>query len=317
MVRLRLVSARMVELQRAEKIAYHSAILGEEQAVVAAALAAREEDWVFPGAREWGAALVRGMPIATYVHHAFGSSGDPAKGHAAPDSVPARAFRVAPASGVTGAHLPHAVGAAWAAKIKKDPAVAIALFGEGATSTGDFHNAMNFAGVFKAPCVFVCRNNGRATSTPAARQTKSETFAEKAVAYGVASAKIDGADALEVHATLEAACARAAGGKGPTLVEIVTRPFTSELPDGFWVSAALGADAGDPLVALRSRLERDGLVESGECDAVVSETRAEIEGAVSAAERAGAPAPETIFEDLYAEVPAHLLAQKEGAPWRR
>src|SRR5262249_11042333 len=153
-------------------------------------------------------------------------------------------------------HLPQAVGTAWAAKIAKDDVVALALFGEGATSTGDFHNAMNFAGVFKAPVVFVCRNNGHAAGTPAARQTKNESFADKAVAYGVASVKIEGTHPLEVVSTIRAAVARAAEGRGASLVEIVTRPFTSSLPDGFWVSAALGVGEQDPLVLLRHYLER-------------------------------------------------------------
>ncbi len=316
-VRLRLVSARMVELQRSEKIALHTSSIGEEPAIVGAALAAREQDWIFPGAREWGAAIVRGMPIASYVHHAFGTTLDPAKGRASPDHAPGRRWRIAPPTGVTGAHLPHAVGAAWAARIKKDDAVAIALFGEGATSTGDFHNAMNFAGVFKAPVVFVCRNNGRAAGTPAARQTKSESFAAKAVAYGVASVRIEGAHPVEVFGAIRAAVVRAAEGKGATLVEIVTQPPQSALPDGFWVSAALGVGDQDPLVLLRHYLEREDILESGESENLVAEIRAEIDAAVSAAEHAPPPSPGTLFEDVYAEVPRHLALQKETASWRR
>jgi pyruvate dehydrogenase E1 component alpha subunit len=317
MVRLRLVSARMVELQRSEKIAFHASCLGEEAVIVGAALGARDADWIFPGSREWGAAIVRGMPIQTYVHHAFGSAFDPAKGRSSPDHAPGRRWRIAPPSGVTGAHLPQAVGCAWAAKLSKDDVVALALFGEGATSTGDFHNAMNFAGVFKAPAVFVCRNNGHAAGTPVSRQTKSESFADKAVAYGVASVKIEGTHPLEVVSTIRAAVARAAEGRGPTLVEVVTQPFASSLPDGFWVSAALGVGDSDPLVLLRHYLEREDILEHGESENFVAEVRAEIDAAVAAAERAGPPPPQTMFEDVYAELPAHLARQKESAPWRR
>src|SRR6185312_9497883 len=108
-------------------------------------LAARANDWIFPGMREWAAAIVRGMPLANYVHHAFGSAKDPALGHAAPDHAPARAFNVVPPSGLVGAHLPQGVGAAWAAKTRKENVAAIVLFGQEAIDTGDFHNAMNFA----------------------------------------------------------------------------------------------------------------------------------------------------------------------------
>ncbi len=329
MVTLRLVSARMVDLQRSEKIAFHAASLGEEAVIAAAALAARPNDWVFPGAREWGAALVRGLPIANYMHHAFGSSADAAKGHSAPDHPPARAYRVAPASGVAGAHVPQAVGAAWAAKIKKDDVATIAIFGEAASSSGDFHNAVNFAGVFKPAVVFVCRNDGR------------ERFAstrERAIAYGVASATVDGSDALAVLAVVRAALARAAEGKGATLVEAVTHPLVAgspelaRIPEGAWARGGLellslengapaareaGAAHVDPIVRLRRVLEREKLVESGADEAIAREVNAAIDAAVSDAERAGPPAASTIFDDVYAEVPAHLRAQKESSPWRR
>jgi len=311
MVRVRLLSARMIELQRAERVAYHSACIAEEAVVVGATLAARSGDWVFPGAREWGAAIVRGLPVAAYVHHAFGTSQDPAKGHSAPDHPPARAVNVAPASGVVGAHVPQAVGAAWAAKIKKHDVATIALFGEGATSTGDFHNAVNFAGVFKAPCVLVCRNNGRAVSTPTSRQTRSESFAAKAVAYGVASARVDGSDALAVLTVVRAALARAVAGKGPTLIEAITTPGSIDGGD------VLATSDRDPLVRLRRALERERLTPEGGYEAIAREARAEIDAAVAAAEAAAPLAPSTIFEDVYAEVPAHLVLQKESSPWRR
>jgi pyruvate dehydrogenase E1 component alpha subunit len=266
MVRLRLLSARLVLLQRAEKIASHHACIGEEAAVVGAALALRANDWVFPGVREWGAGLVRGIPVADYVHHAFGTRLARSKGHAPPDFVASRDARVAPASGIPGAHLPQAVGAAWAAKIKKDDVVALALFGGEVTSSGDFHNALNFAGVFKAPCVFVCRAEGAAA---------------KAVAYGVASAKVDGMDASAVQKLVREAIDRASAGKGATLIEAPTKPVTS-LDD-----AALADDAvlGD--------LPRD--------ESFVREVRAEIDAAIAAAEAAGPPEPATIFEDVYAK----------------
>lgn len=314
MVTLRLVSARMVDLQRTERIAYHSACLGEEGVIAAAALAAREGDWVFPGAREWGAALVRGLPIAAYVHHAFGSGADAAKGHSAPDHPPARKYRVAPASGVAGAHVPQAVGAAWAAKIKKDDVAAIAIFGDAANSTGDIHNALNFAGVFKPACVFVCREDGRAASP------RSH---ERAIAYGLASARVDGSDALAVLTVVRAALARAALGHGATLIEAVTKPLAPKLPPEAWERGGAGLLAlgeSDPLVILRLVLEREKLLDAAAEEAIAREVRAAIDAAVAEAERAAPPARSTIFDDVYAEVPAHLeaqKAQKESSPWRR
>ncbi|MDB5215128.1 MAG: Branched-chain alpha-keto acid dehydrogenase, component, alpha subunit, partial [Myxococcaceae bacterium] len=317
MVTLRLVSARMVDLQRSEKIAFHSSCLGEEAVIAAATLAARPNDWVFPGVREWGAALVRGLPIANYMHHAFGSGSDAAKGHSPPDHPPARAQHVAPASGVAGAHVPQAVGVAWAAKIKKDDVATIAIFGEGASSSGDFHNAVNFAGVFKPAVVFVCRNDGR------------ERFAstrERALAYGVASATVDGSDALAVLTVVRAALARAVEGKGATLIEAITHPIAAgspalaHVPTAAWASGGaelLSLGDADPLVRLRRVLEREKLAESDADEAIAKDVRAAIDAAVSDAERAGPPATSTLFDDVYAEVPAHLRAQKESSPWRR
>jgi pyruvate dehydrogenase E1 component subunit alpha len=295
MARLRIVSARMVALQRAGKIAFHTASLGHEAAIVGATLAARDADWVFAGRREWGAALVRGLPIAAYVHHAFGTADDPALGHSPPDHPPARSVRVVPASGVPSAHLPQAVGCAWAARMKQHDVATLALFGDGIAESGDFHNAMNFGGVFKVPCVLVARDAGAS---------------DKSVAYGVASARVSGADALEVLALVRMALARAAEGRGPTLVEAATLPLGDDLADAE-LSEARVLDLGeaDPVARLRRILERERLFDPAAEEALARDVRAELDVAVASAERRGPPAPSSIFRDVYAEVPAHLAAQ--------
>lgn len=315
MLTLRLLSARMVDLQRTSKVALHTSCLGEEAVIAAATLAARASDWVFPGAREWGAAIVRGLPIEAYVHHAFGTSHDAAKGHSAPDHPPARMYRVAPASGVAGAHVPQAVGAAWAAKIKKDDVATVAIFGDAANGTGDLHNALNFAGVFKPACVFVCRVDGRAPRPAIAH--------DRAVAYGLASARVDGSDALAVLALVRAALARGSAGLGATLIEAETHPLTPTLADEIWQRGGaelLALGEADPLVILRRVLERDKLLDAAADEALARDVRALIDAAVRAAEQAAPPARATIFDDVYAKVPAHLeaqKAQKESLPWPR
>ena len=254
------------------------------------------------------------------MHHAFGSSKDAAKGHSAPDHPPARRFRVAPASGIPGAHVPQAVGAAWAAKIKKEDVAAIAIFGEPVSGAGDFHNALNFAGVFKPACVFVCRNDGRSKARP---EEASAGNHGRALAYGIASATVDGSDALAVLTVVRAALARAVltgGAKGATLIEAVTQPLAPTLPAEAWQRGGaelLALGEGDPLVRLRRMLEREKLLDAAAGDAIVTDVRAAIDAAVVAAEQAGPPATSTLFDDVYAEVPAHLRAQKESSPWRR
>lgn len=302
-VRARIVSARMIALQRAERVGFHTSSLGEEAAIVGAALAARASDWIFPGAREWYAALARGMPLAAYVHHAFGSAADPTGGHASPDHAPARRLHVVPPSGVVGAHLPQAVGAAWAARASKSEAAAVALFGAEVTASGDFHNALNFAGVLKAPVVFVCR------STP------GSDVAGRAVAYGLASARVDGADALAVLTVVRAALARADEGRGATLVEVVSPALEriATLDDAALASGeVLDLGGADPLPSLRRVLAREGRIDPAEHEAIAREVGRELDEAVAAAERAGAPAPATIFDHVYAGVPVHLAAQRQA-----
>ena len=301
LVRARVISARMVALQRAERIGFHTACIGEEAAIIGAALAAREGDWIFPGAREWYAALARGMPLGIYVHHTFGSAEDPAKGHASPDHAPARKFRVVPPSGAMGAHLPQAVGAAWAAKIRKETNATLALFGAEVAVSGDFHNALNFAGVFKAPVVFVCRSRS------------PDRIVDRAVAYGLASARVDGSDALAVLTVVRAALTRAGGGMGATLIDVVLPTLTGLAPlDDVSLAAGDVLDLGedDPLVRLRRVLLREKLIEPGAQESIAHDVHMEVDAAAAAAEWVGPPKRSTIFDDVYANVPAHLAAQR-------
>jgi pyruvate dehydrogenase E1 component alpha subunit/2-oxoisovalerate dehydrogenase E1 component alpha subunit len=319
MVRARIISARMVALQRSERIGFHTSSIGAEGAIVGAVLGAEPSDWIFPCPRAWYAGLARGMPLAGYVHHAFGSAEDLAVGHAAPDHAPGRKYNVVPPSGVVGAHLPQAVGAAWAARIEsargggRPLAVAIALFGAEVASTGDFHNAMNFAGVFKAPVVFVCRAPG------------DDRVAERAVAYGLASARVDGTDALAVLQVVRAARARAGAGWGATLLEVAT-PAPERLANGDLVlddDTILDLGAGDPLAKIRASLEapsagtparvgQDTSREAASAEgAIARETRAELEEAITSAANAGPPARATLFDHVYAGLPAHLAAQRD------
>ncbi|HVJ90581.1 MAG TPA: thiamine pyrophosphate-dependent enzyme, partial [Labilithrix sp.] len=283
MARARIISARMVALHRSERIGSHVPSIGDEAVVAGAVLAMRDTDWVFPGPREWYAALARGLPLGSFIHHAFGTAQDPAKGHAAPGHVPARKLNIVPPSGVIGAHLPQAVGAAWAAKIapaeggKAGTLAALALFGAEVASSGDFHNALNFAGVFKAPVVFVCRAR------------PGDRIVDRAVAYGLASARVDGGDALAMLSVVRAAVARAQEGKGATLVEAVVPPLMGlDALDETSLSPGKVRDLGkdDPLRRLAQLLTRDKRIEPGAEDAIADEVSAELDAAIAAAEKA-------------------------------
>jgi TPP-dependent pyruvate/acetoin dehydrogenase alpha subunit len=278
MVLARAFDERLIELQRQGVVSQHASALGEEGTIVGAAAAMHDEDWVFPSSREFAAALWRGMPLAGYAHHVLGSGRDVGHGRNAPDPPFWKAARFVSVSPLAGNHIPHAVGVAWAARAQGHAVAALLFFGEGATSSAEFHTGLNFAGVMAAPLVAVCRNNGRAMSTPASRQTASDGFAVKALAYGLRGVRVDGSDVVAVFAAVRDARARAVAGEGGTLVEAV-------IP---------GIEAADPVAKLRQHLEARGLWDEGRGQRLAAEVHTDVERAIAEAIAAGPPARETL-----------------------
>ena len=321
--RLRLLDARMILLQRQGRVGFYGACTGQEATPIATALAMEKDDWVFPALRESVMMLVRGFPLATYLAQVYGNSGDVQKGRQMPSHMSGRAVNQVSWSSVIGPQVPQAVGAAWAAKIKGDRVVTVGFLGDGATSEPDFHNAMNFAAVFKAPCVIICQNNHWAISVPTSRQTASETMAVKGRAYGVPSVRVDGNDVLAVYKVVKDAVDRARAGGGPTFVEALTYRIgahsTSDDPTRYrsqdevevWMKR-------DPLARLRAHLVGQGILDDAADAAFEAEMNAEIAAAVNEVEAMPPPARETLFDDVYAELPWHLAEQREellrGAP---
>jgi 2-oxoisovalerate dehydrogenase E1 component alpha subunit len=300
MVLARSFDERLVALQRAGTITQYASAAGEEAAIVGAAAAMHDDDWIFPSARELAAALWRGMPLGAYAHHAFGTVSDSGKGRDAPGPPCWKAARVACASPLVATQIPHAVGVAWAARLRRSGLATLVFFGEGATSSGDFHVGLNFAGVTRAPVIAVCRNNGFALSTPADAQTASTGFAVKAVAYGLHGVRVDGTDVLAVRSVVAEARARALAGGGGTLVEAL---LASAAPDGA---------ATDPLPRMRRYLEARGLGGPVREERLAAEIAADVERALADAARAAKPARETMFDDVYAVVPWHLAEQRSS-----
>src|SRR5437899_8221855 len=196
MVRLRTLDERMMTLQRQGRVGFYGAATGQEAATLASAIALEPSDWIFPALREGGAMLLRGFPLVPYLCQIFGNSGDETKGRPMPSHLASRSMNQVSWSSCIGTQLPQAVGAAMAARIRGHRTVIAAYLGDGATSEGDFHVAMNFAGVFKAPVVFICQNHHWAISVPTAKQTASESIAIKAQADGCSGVKVDGNDAV-------------------------------------------------------------------------------------------------------------------------
>src|SRR5512143_890055 len=285
MVLSRQLDERMVALQRQGRIGFYIGGIGEEATVVGTAAALEPTDWIFPCYREHGAALLRGMPLPVFVAQMLGNAGDRQHGRQMPCHETWAPGRFTSISAPIGTQVPQAVGAAWAARIRGETMVSLVYFGEGATSSNDFHTGLNFAGVNRIPTVFVCRNNGWAISVPRERQTASETIAQKAVAYGIAGERVDGNDLLAVHAATRRARARAAAGQGPTLLECVTYRLeghsTSDDPKAYRPAEVVEPwRKKDPIPRLRAHLAGRGLLSDAEEAALQAAAKEEIQKAI-------------------------------------
>lgn len=322
MVRTRILDERLVTLQRQGRIGFHIGSLGEEATILGSAYGLRDSDWIFPCYREFGAALLRGMPLQSYLDNMFGNANDPAKGRQMPDHYTHKAAKFGSISSPIGTQITQAVGFAWGARSRKEDLVALVYFGEGATSSNEFHNGMNFAGVFKAPVVFLLRNNGWAISVPTERQSASETFAAKGVAYGVPAIRCDGNDIFAVVAATRRAVAHAAAGKGPMLVEALTYRLsghsTSDDPKAYRKEAEVERwRRRDPIVRFRDYLTQQGLWSDEKQAELDKAADAAVAEAVKQAETTSAPSLRSMFEDVFQEMPWHLqeqFAQLEKLP---
>ncbi len=319
--RLRAIDLRMITLQRQGRVGFYGACTGQEAVPIATALALAPGDWVFPALREQSVMLVRGFPLEKFVAQVFGNAGDVLKGRQMPSHHSGRSVNQVSWSSCIGPQLPQAVGAAWAMKIRraKDGShdVAIGFLGDGATSQPDFHAAMNFAGVYKVPCVIICQNNHWSISVPVARQTASATLAIKGRAYGVPSVRVDGNDLLAVYKVVQDAVDRARAGEGATFIEALTYRIgahsTSDDPTRYRSEAEVETwRKKDPLDRLRRHLVHLGLTDDAK-DLVMDEAiLREVSLAVTHVESLPAPEKATLFDDVYAELPWNLREQRDA-----
>jgi pyruvate dehydrogenase E1 component alpha subunit len=315
MLLVRTMDDRMMRLQRQGRLGFYMKSIGEEASHFAVQ-PLRDSDWVFPSYREQGAWFWRGYSIETFVNQLFGNEKDPVKGRQMPVHHSARELNLVSISSPVGTQIPQAVGAAHAAKIMGKDDVSMTFFGEGTSSTGEFHVAMNFAGVYKAPVVFVCRNNGWAISVPTERQTAAKTYASKAVGYGMPGIRVDGNDVLAVIQVASEAIDRARAGDGPTLIEALTYRVqghsSSDDPSVYRDPAAPEPwERKDPLNRLRNYMKQRGAwseqLESG----IVERYNEQISSALAQADKLGPPPLDTMFEEVYEDMPWNLREQRD------
>jgi len=319
MRRLRLLDARMIVLQRQGRVGFYGAAHGQEATPIATGLLLDKDDWVFPALREQSVMLVRGFPLDAFIAQVFGNRGDVLKGRQMPSHQSGRAVNQVSWSSCIGPQIPQAVGCAWAMRLRSKGGhqpIAVGFCGDGATSQPDFHNAMNFAAVFKAPCVIVCQNNHWSISVPTARQTASRTIAIKGRAYGVPAVRVDGNDLLAMCKALGDAFDKARSGEGPTFVEAVTYRIgahsTSDDPTRYRSDAEVEAwKKKDPLDRLRAHLVHKGLLDDARDAALEQELQDEISPAIKRVESLPAPDRSTLFDDVYKDLPWNLAEQRE------
>jgi pyruvate dehydrogenase E1 component alpha subunit len=306
MVLTRTFDLKAVSLQRTGRLGTYAVSLGQEAVSVGVASAMLSEDVLLPSYRDNGSLLWRGVKMEEILLY---WGGDERGNHS---SGPAHDF---PFCIPVGSQAPHAVGVAYAFKLRKERRVAVCLLGDGATSKGDFYEAMNFAGIHKLPVVFVINNNQWAISVPLGLQTASETLAQKAIAAGIPGEQVDGNDAVAVRAAAEAAIERARRGEGPCLVEAVTYRLGDHTTadDAARYRPAQEVQARwkeEPIARLRAYLVSRKAWGKPEEEQLSADCQARVEAAVERYLATAPRAPETMFDHLYAALPSAYERQR-------
>lgn len=296
---------RSLLLQRAGKINFHVSGIGQEVAQVAAAFALdREQDYYLPYYRDYSFVLAVGMTVKELMLSIFAKAEDPnSGGRQMPGHFGHKKLRIVTGSSPVTTQVPHAVGIALAAKMKKKPIVSFVTFGEGSSNQGDFHEGCNFAGVHKLPVILMCENNQYAISVPVRKQLGGRV-ADRALGYGFPGIQVDGNDALEVYRVVKEARERAVAGEGPTLIEAMMYRLsphsTSDNDLAYRTKEEVDENrAKDGIPKYRAYLEQCGLWNEEQENALQAELRAIIDEATAYGDNAPFPEPESVLYHVY------------------
>ncbi|MEK3881530.1 thiamine pyrophosphate-dependent dehydrogenase E1 component subunit alpha [Paenibacillus sp. PL2-23] len=305
MVKARKFDERMLLLQRAGKINFHVSGIGQEVAQVAAAFALdREQDYFLPYYRDYGFVLSVGMTLKELLLSVFAKAEDPnSGGRQMPGHFGHRKLRIVTGSSPVTTQVPHAVGIALAAKMKKKPFVSFVTFGEGSSNQGDFHEGCNFAGVHKLPVILMCENNQYAISVPVHKQLVGRV-ADRAIGYGFPGVQVDGNDALEVYRVVQEARARAVAGEGPTLIEAMMYRLsphsTSDNDLAYRTKEEVDENkAKDGIPKFKQYLLDCGIWSEEREEELLARIRKELDEATEYGDKAPFPTPESTLVHVY------------------
>ncbi len=308
MVLMRTFDDKALKLQRQGRMGTWPPIKGQEAVQAGVALAMGENDWLIPAFREHGIMALRGVPL--HLIYAYWAGDE--RGSCYPEGV-----RCFPVAVPVGSQWQHGAGVGLSLKLRNEAAVAVTFGGDGSTSEGDFHEAVNCAGVFDAKTVFVIQNNQWAISLPLHKQTASETLAQKAHAYGVPGIQVDGNDVFAVYAVATEAIERARNGGGPTLIEAVTYRLgdhtTADDASRYRSQEELEIWEGrDPILRLRRYMTAQGMWDDDQEAVLVEEAQGWVDAQVKILEEMPPQAPEEIFTSMYAAMPPHVAEQMQS-----
>ncbi|MDA4111996.1 MAG: pyruvate dehydrogenase (acetyl-transferring) E1 component subunit alpha [Thaumarchaeota archaeon] len=316
MVLTRILDEKLVALQRQGRMGTYVSCSGQEASQIGTVLALNKDDWVFPMYRDVGMVVQKGVPFDSLMNRLFGNSEDESLGRDLPNAFGWKKYQLFTLAAPIASHLQPAVGFGMAARSRGDRIVTVASFGDGATSSGEFHVSMNFAGVYKAPTIFVCENNQYAISVPVSRQTASETIALKAKAYGFEGVRVDGNDLFAVYLATREAAEKARNGGGPTLIECVTYRLGAHSTSDDWKKYRSTDEVEewkkkDPLIRLRLYLEKSSLWSEAQERDLRKQQESQINQAISKAEKIPLPKIETMFADVSSKISDNLKEEMD------
>ena len=309
MLYVRAFDKKAINLQRQGRIGTYAPFEGQEASQVGSAMVLSADDWMFPTYRDHAAALVHGQEMYRVFLYWMGHIDG---------TICTEGKRILPPSVPIATQMLHAVGTAWASKLNEEDDVSIAYFGDGATSEGDFHEAMNFAGVFNTPSVFFCQNNGYAISVPFEKQSSSRTIAQRAGAYDIPGVRVDGNDIFAVYLTMKEAVERARRGEGPTLIEAVTFRYgahtTADDPKKYRDQEKVSnewRDTRDPISRLKKHLINKELWDEEKEANFLKQVNTKVDEGLKQAESYPKAKALQMFDHVYAETPWHIKEQRE------